>query len=52
MTRARRVFDEVIVSTLPARISRWLRLDLQGRIARLGVPVELVSAEQGLEVAA
>ena len=45
-------FDEVIISTLPARISRWLRLDLPTRIARLGVPVELVSAERSLAAAA
>ncbi len=38
--------DEVIVSTLPARISRWLHLDLAHRIERLGVPVTVVTAEQ------
>ena len=32
-------FDEVIVSTLPKRTSRWLRRDLIRRIERLGVPV-------------
>ncbi len=39
-------FDEVIVSTLPARVSRWLHLDLGHRIAKLGVPVTVVTAEQ------
>ncbi len=29
-------FDEVIVSTLPHRVSHWLRLDLPARIERLG----------------
>jgi hypothetical protein len=32
-------YDEVIVSTHPSRISRWLHLDLPHRIAALGVPV-------------
>ena len=39
-------YDEVIVSTLPVRISRWLHLDLAHRIERLGVPVSVVTAEQ------
>jgi hypothetical protein len=39
-------FDEVIVSMLPAPISRWLRLDLPRRVRGLGVPVtEVVSTE-------
>jgi hypothetical protein len=38
-------FDEVIVSTLPAKLSRWT-LDLPAKIRALGVPVsEVVSAE-------
>jgi hypothetical protein len=32
-------FDEVIISTLPPRMSRWLRLDLPRKVAALGVPV-------------
>ena len=40
-------FDEVIVSTLPKRVSEWLRRDLPHRIQNLGVPVTTVSqAEQ------
>jgi len=39
-------FDEVIVSMLPERISRWLHLDLAHRIQRLGVPVSVITAEQ------
>jgi hypothetical protein len=35
-------FDEVIVSMLPARLSRWLRLDLPRKIAALDVPVRTV----------
>jgi hypothetical protein len=38
-------FDEVIVSTLPAKLSRWT-LDLPAKIRALGVPVsDVVSAE-------
>jgi hypothetical protein len=32
-------FDEVIVSMLPPRISRWLHVGLPARIRALGVPV-------------
>jgi hypothetical protein len=45
-TLEREKYDEVIVSTLPARVSRWLRLDLAHRIERFGVPVTVVTAEQ------
>jgi GABA permease len=39
-------FDEVIVSMLPARTSRWLHVELPGRIRTLGVPVtEVIGAE-------
>jgi hypothetical protein len=37
-------YDEVIVSTRPSRVSRWLRIELPRRIAALGVPVTTVSA--------
>ncbi len=37
-------FDEVIVSTLPTKVSRWLRQDLPCRIGRkVAVPVTVVS---------
>ena len=45
-TLERETYDEVIVSTLPERISRWLHLDLAHRLERLGVPVSAVTAEQ------
>jgi hypothetical protein len=32
-------FDEVIISMLPARASRWFRLDLPRKVRALGVPV-------------
>jgi hypothetical protein len=45
-----RGFDEVIVSTLPRRVSEWLRRDLPHRIERLGVPVTTVSQSEEREV--
>jgi hypothetical protein len=41
-------FDEVVISTLPTRVSRWLRLDLPHKVAGLGLPVTTVTA-QGVE---
>lgn len=41
-----RSFDGIIISTLPARISRWLKLDLPSQVARMtDVPVVTVEAE-------
>lgn len=38
-------FDEIIVSTLPGGLSRWLKLDLPNRIGRLtDVPVTTIEA--------
>lgn len=40
-------FDEVIVSTLPHPVSKWLALDLPHRVARLtGAPVTHVVASE------
>jgi hypothetical protein len=39
-------FDEVIISTLPARVSKWLRLDLPSKVAGLGLPVTTVTAQE------
>src|SRR4051794_26436365 len=38
-------YDEVIVSTLPSRVSKWLQIDLPRRAGRItGVPVTHVEA--------
>jgi hypothetical protein len=39
-------FDEIIISMLPRRISKWLRLDLPHKAAGLGLPVTAVTAEK------
>jgi hypothetical protein len=40
-------FDEVIVSTLPLGVSRWLKLDLVSKVRARGLPVTHVVAGEG-----
>ncbi len=48
-TLVREHFDEVIISTLPERVSHWLKRDLPTKVERLGIPVTVVRAETARE---
>jgi hypothetical protein len=38
-----RGFDEIIISTLSPKVSRWLRLDLPSKVSGMGLPVTTVT---------
>jgi len=44
-------YDEIVISTLPRRVSRWLRLDLVSKTRGLGLPVVHVEAVEEPEAA-
>jgi hypothetical protein len=37
-------YDEIILSTLSPRLSRWLRMDLPSKLAPLGLPITTVTS--------
>lgn len=45
-------YDEIIISTLPLGISRWLKLDLVSKTRGLGLPVTHVAATSRVEAGA
>jgi hypothetical protein len=38
-------YDELILSTLPSHVSRWLHMDLPTRLQRFGLPLTVLTAK-------
>jgi hypothetical protein len=38
-------YDEIIISTLPARVSKWLHINLPSKLTPLGLPITTVTAK-------
>ena len=45
---SREEIDEIIVSTLPRRLSRWMAMDLPHRVRRANLPLTHISGPAGL----
>lgn len=45
-------YDEIVISTLPRRVSRWLHIDVVSKARGLGVPVTHVESEAPAETEA
>ena len=45
-------FDEIIISTLPTRVSKWLHIDVPSKAKGFGLPVTTVIARERASTAA
>jgi hypothetical protein len=45
-------YDEIIISTLPARVSKWLHINLPAKLTPLGLPITTVTAKSSRSRAA